>query len=321
MDQHSPIRVTIAVTQRESFQHTFRSLESLFNSTRVEFDLIYIDAGSPPWIKARLARWASKRSFRLIRKDRFLTPNQARNLALAACSTEYIVFVDNDVLFREAWLERLVACADETAAAIVGPMICIGDPPFRRVHIAGGTAHIEETEAGRRFNEVHRYVDRPYVEVVEELQRGRVEMVEFHCMLVRRSLFSKVSKLDENLYSASEHLDLCMLARDAGESVCFEPAAVVNQLLPPAFPADIQSLPFFFQRWSAEKNAASVRYFAEKWRLSHDDNMLRETLSWLNLRRSLVFPIVGRINGLKARIGRGVSRAKRFGLTQPNSEQ
>jgi GT2 family glycosyltransferase len=210
-------RVTVAVTQRESFHHTFRSLESLFAGTNAAFELVYVDAGSPPWIKARLERSAAARNFRLIRENRFLTPNEARNVALAACTTEYVVFVDNDVLFREQWLERLIACADETGAAVVGPMVCIGDPPFRRVHIAGGSARVEETDAGRRLHEVHRFVDRPYIEVVSELRREPVEMVEFHCMLVRRSLFDCVGTLDEKLSSASEHMDLCLLARNAGD--------------------------------------------------------------------------------------------------------
>jgi glycosyltransferase involved in cell wall biosynthesis len=275
----------------------------LFAATNAAFELVYVDAGSPPWIKARLDRYAAARNFRVIRESRFLTPNEARNVAIAACTTEYIVFVDNDVLFREQWLERLIACADETGAAIVGPMICIGDPPFRRVHIAGGSARVEETDTGRRFHEVHRFVDRPYVDVVSELRREPVEMVEFHCMLVRRSLFDRVGTLDENLLSASEHMDLCMLARDAGESVCFEPSAVINQLLPPAFPADIQSLPFFLKRWSTKNNVESVRHFREKWGLQPDDGALHETLAWLNSRQRLPFsPLVRPFATAKRRI-------------------
>jgi glycosyltransferase involved in cell wall biosynthesis len=305
-------RVTIAITQRESFHHTFRSLDSLFASTRTRFELLYIDAGSPPWIARRLKRLASEHSFRLVREDRYLTPNQSRNIALQHCTTEYIVFVDNDVLFREAWLERLVACADETHAAIAGPLICIGDPPFRRVHIAGGLADVHEGERGRRFHEVHRFVDLPYVDVVSQLQREPIEMVEFHCMLVRRSLFDAVGLLDEKLSSASEHMDLCMLARRAGAKVYFEPSAVVNQLLPPAFPADLPSLPFFLRRWSEQRNVESVAHFRDKWNIDPDDHALRETLTWLNGRRSLVFkPILRPVHGARLRIKRTLDRVTR----------
>jgi glycosyltransferase involved in cell wall biosynthesis len=306
-----PARVTVAITQRESFYHTFRSLDSLFASTRVPFELIYVDAGSPPWIARRLARVASERAFRYLREPRYLTPNEARNVAIRHCATEFIAFIDNDVLFREAWLERLIACADETNAAIVGPTICIGDPPFRRVHIAGGFAEVHEGDGGRRFNEVHRFVDRPYVDVVSQLHREPVEMVEFHCMLVRRSLFDTVGFLDERLSSASEHMDLCMLARRAGERVYFEPSAVVNQLLPPPFPADLPSLPFFLRRWSPRRNVESVAHFRNKWHIDADDAALRETLEWLNLRRSLVFkPILRPVRGARNRIRRTLSRTR-----------
>ena len=52
--------------------------------------------------------------------------------------TEYVVFVDNDVLYTEGWLDRLVACADETGAEVVAPLTCQGLPAHTEIHHAGG---------------------------------------------------------------------------------------------------------------------------------------------------------------------------------------
>ncbi len=61
-------------------------------------------------------------------------------------------------------------------------------------------------------------------------------MLEFNCMLVRRTMFERVGPLDERLRTANEHSDFSMQVRDAGGTLVFEPAAEVNYLLPLPFP-------------------------------------------------------------------------------------
>ncbi len=98
-------RVTVAVTQRESFDHTLRSIESLYATTAtVPFDLVYVDAGSPLPVRALIDDAARRFGFRVLRSERYLTPNEARNLAAAAIDTPFVLFVDNDIIFRDAWL-------------------------------------------------------------------------------------------------------------------------------------------------------------------------------------------------------------------------
>ena len=143
-------RVTVAVTQREVFGYTGRSLDSLYANPGLPFDLVYVDGGSPRAIRELIEQRAKRHGFRVLRRERFLAPNEARNLALDAGSSEYVAFVDNDVVFGAEWLARLVACADETGAEVVGPLVCHGDPPFISVHLAGGEARLEDTPAGRR---------------------------------------------------------------------------------------------------------------------------------------------------------------------------
>jgi GT2 family glycosyltransferase len=282
-------RVTVAVLQRESFGHTGRSLESLYATAQAPFDLIYVDAGSPPPVQRLIEDEGRRRGFRVLRQERFLAPNEARNLALPHIQTEFVAFVDNDLIFRDAWLRRLLACADETGAEVAGPLVCIGQPPFRTIHSAGGNAHIEETESGRRFIESHRFLGRRLAAVAQRLIREPVEMVEFHCMLVRRSVFDRLGFLDEKLRTANEHMDLCMHVRQNGGKVVFEPGAIVNHLLPAPFPFDRQSWPFFFERWRKVNNRATIEHFRAKWNLQPDDRTLDATHNWCNDRRDMIF--------------------------------
>ena len=112
---------SIVITQREGFSRSRESLLSVLANTPQPYELIYIDGGSPPEVRDQLRRLSEERGFRLIRYERFLSPNEAREAALPHVSGEYTAFLDNDVLVGEGWLEGLLACAEETGAGVVAP--------------------------------------------------------------------------------------------------------------------------------------------------------------------------------------------------------
>src|SRR5919198_3394904 len=91
--------VTVVMSPREQFEVTQRSVESLYSDLRVPFDFICIDGNSPGPVRDYLRAEADRLGFRLIRTEYYLTPNEARNLAIAEAKTRYIAFVDNDVIF------------------------------------------------------------------------------------------------------------------------------------------------------------------------------------------------------------------------------
>jgi len=281
--------VTLVLVPRERFQITRRSLESIYEHTGFPFALIYVDGGSPAPIRHYLEDQAVARGFRLIRTHRYLTPNEARNLGIAQVTTPYIVFVDNDVLVTPGWLEALVRCAEETGAWVVGPLYCQGELARGVVHMTGGHAHIFEEEGARRFQEDHRYFGQPLPTVRPLLRREPCEMVEFHCMLVRSDVFSRLGPLDAGLKSALENPDFCMSVRQAGGDVYFEPAAIITYLSPP--PLAWSDLPYFFLRWSDAWNRASLHHFREKWQLPEDDpNLTQQFKAWTWWRRQALLP-------------------------------
>src|SRR5688572_14062824 len=131
-------RVTVVVVPRERFSCAPESLESIYRETDVPFELVYVDGGSPPRIRRYLDAQARSRGFQLVRTDCYLSPNEARNLGLRDVDTEYVVFIDNDVVVTPGWLGKMVECADETSAGVVGPLTCIGRPEHEIIHLAGG---------------------------------------------------------------------------------------------------------------------------------------------------------------------------------------
>src|SRR5258705_13531358 len=148
--------VTIVIVPRERFSFALTSLDAVYERTSFPFRLVYVDAGSPRAVRRALQRRAADRGFELLRVDRYLTPNAARNLGLHRVHTRYVVFLDNDGLVMPGWLTALVGCAEETGAAVCGPLQLIGDPARELIHIAGGTAGIIERDRRGPFDGVHR---------------------------------------------------------------------------------------------------------------------------------------------------------------------
>jgi GT2 family glycosyltransferase len=274
-------RVAVAVLQRESFGHTKRSLENLYATAGEPFDLVYVDGGSPPRVRKIIEDEAQRRGFRIIRRDRFLMPNEARNLAVATVDAEFMAFVDNDLIFRPGWLRQLLACADETKADITFPLVFMEEPPFRRIHFAGGEARIEATASGRYLRNAHRFTGH-YVTpaIAAQFIRTASQMFELHCALVRRSALERLGPFDEGVRTVNEHIDLSLLASLRGCTAMFEPAAVANHLLPKGFPFDIESVPFLLERCRPSKNHAGTQYFRAKWRLAPDDPVTEATRNW-----------------------------------------
>jgi GT2 family glycosyltransferase len=275
--------VTVVFVPRERFGFTRTALTALYENTREPFELIYVDGGSPPHVRDYLAGVARERGFSLLRSERVLAPNEARNLAVREVTTEYVVFLDNDAVVEPGWLGHLIACARETGAWVAGPLCLIGPPGTGHIHIAGGTLRLEEGPHGRVLHEEHRFAFRHAADVRDELRREPCDMIEFHCLLVRTDVFARIGPLDEELLSANEHLDLALLVREAGGEIWFEPASVITYVPPRSFDAGDRS--YYVLRWSRAWNRTSVDRFVTKWRLDPNAGSLLRQKSWLDGQR------------------------------------
>ncbi|MEO0759781.1 MAG: glycosyltransferase [Cyanobacteria bacterium J06648_16] len=287
--------VTLVVVPRERFSYTRQSLESIYQNTQIPFELIYVDGNSPPDIRAYLESQAEIRGFKLIRTDRYLSPNHARNIGLAEATTQYVVFMDNDVILSPDWLQQLIACAEETGAAVVGPLMCQDEPVHQVVHFAGGESHVWVDGSGRRRLREKMYLQGKRVdEVRSRLQREPTELAEFHCVLVRRDIFDRLGPLDEGMMNTKEHLDFCMAVRETGEQVYFEPASVVTYV--PGPPLKLSDVYFYMLRWSNDWTMSSLQRIREKWTLAEDSYFTTKykKLGWRR-RQTLIDPLARRL--------------------------
>jgi GT2 family glycosyltransferase len=284
-------QVTIVVVPRERFSCTQESLESIYDYTDYPFKLVYVDGNSPKKVGLYLEEKAKEKNFQLVRKNYYLSPNRARNIGLDYVDTKYVVFFDNDVVVTTGWLEALVNCAEETDAAVVGPLMCEKQPLHQRIHFAGGESHIVTDIQGKRHMREKMYRQGQQVpEVYDQLQRTQTELTEFHLMLVRTEIFARVGKFDEKFLNTKEHLDFCMLVAQAGGTIYFEPTSIATYV--PGPPLDWTDLHFFMLRWSDAWTIASLDRMREKWNLAEDGNFKNKykKLGWRR-KNTIVKPI------------------------------
>lgn len=322
MTETAETLATVIVTQRERFGMTEESLDSLYDHIDANVKVVVVDGNSPPSKKAYLERAAKVRGFTLIRRENFLTPNQARNIGAAAAQTRYVAFVDNDVIYSDGWLDKLIACAEETGAAVVAPLICHGLPAHSEIHHAGGDYAIRgDMDAFVAANDDE---DRPFDEIMHghgdkvtdwqhKLTRKVTGMCEFHCVLVRRDVYEKTGPLDEGLLSTKEHIDFSIAVREAGEEVWFEPASVITYVFPcRARPLNREDWRFFALRWSTEYGSRSLKYFIKKWRLRTRPDYIAEKEHIYATRRmqGILIPMMRQVPviGRNARFARVAAR-------------
>lgn len=288
-------KVTIVVSPRERFSYAQTSLDSIYEHTHIPFDLVYIDGNSPQSVRNYLISQSEAKGFQLIRFDHFLTPNKARNIGLEQVKTPYVVFIDNDVVVSSGWLDAMVKCAEETGAAIVGPLTCQDEPVHQTVHFANGVSHIVvDTRGRRRMREKMTRQGHPVAKVIDKLERVPAELVEFHCMLVDMSVLTTVGKLDEAFLNTKEHIDLCMSVTEAGRSIYFEPASLITYV--PGIDWTWADLHYYMLRWSDAWEMASLDRLRQKWNLSEDPYFTQKykALGWRR-RRMILAPIVDRL--------------------------
>jgi len=275
------------------------SLESILGDTSEPFRLVYVDGGASEPTRSYLKRRVAEVGGLLIQRDAWLWPNTARNLAMPHVDTPYVVFIDNDVAVEKGWLSKLVAAAEETGAAIVGPLYLISDGIKEPViHMAGGTTVRVESPAGVALHERHERLNAPLAERAE-LRRSACDFVEYHCTLARTDFVRGTGGLSNHIVCVHEHIDIALEAKKAGLPVIFEPAAAVTQH---AFaPFHIADLTYHRWRWHRDSARASLSAFARKWNVLDNAEATKGVRDFIDGMTSHLDPLVPTLEHTRAR--------------------
>lgn len=257
-------KVTIIVVPHQCFNYTQQSLESIYKYTDIPFKLIYIDGYTPKHHQQYLEQQSQQKGFRLIRTEKYVTPNQARNIGLKHVDTEYVVFISNDIIVTTGWLNSLMECIQETDASVVTPVCLEGEKQL--IYSAGGSLEFQYKNGSLDLFDKRLFINDYFDKVKPLLKRKTTQIININCFLARTSIFSKINNFDENLMNCAQDIDFCLSIFAVGGTIYIEPQSVVNYLL--AKELKLSDIPYYILVWNYVWKRKSINHFQEKWGLS-----------------------------------------------------
>jgi mycofactocin system glycosyltransferase len=196
--------VTVVIPVRDNPFGLYRLVMSL-RGMRV----IVVDDGSKTPVQP--SDFAGARcDVEILRHPRSKGPAAARNTGLASCTTDFVAFLDSDVVPRRGWLEALLGHFCDPAAALVAPRIV-------------GLGHSDQLIA--RYEAVRSSLDLGGREA-PVVPYGPVSYVPSAAIICRRAALLELGGFDETLQSG-EDVDLCWRLIESGSRLRYEPIALV----------------------------------------------------------------------------------------------
>ncbi|QNJ96585.1 mycofactocin biosynthesis glycosyltransferase MftF (plasmid) [Mycolicibacterium fluoranthenivorans] len=196
--------VTVVIPVRDNMAGLRRVL-----STLADLPVVIVDDGSAHMIDpADLGNPGA--DVKVIRHRRSRGPAAARNTGLAACHTEYVAFLDSDVVPRPGWLEAVLRHFSDPGVALAAPRI-------EALSGAGG--------AVARYEAIRSSLDLGIRES-PVIPYGPVSYVPAAAIVGRRAVLVELGGFDEALKSG-EDVDLCWRLVDRGARLRYDPSAVV----------------------------------------------------------------------------------------------
>jgi mycofactocin glycosyltransferase len=146
----------------------------------------------------------------VLRHARSKGPSAARNTGLQSCQTDFVAFLDSDVVPKRGWLEALLGHFCDPAVALVAPRI---------------VGLLEPDSLVARYEAVRSSLDLGHREA-PVVPYGSVSYVPSAAIICRRSTLTELGGFDESMNSG-EDVDLCWRMVESGARLRYEPIALV----------------------------------------------------------------------------------------------
>jgi len=176
------------------------------------------------------------------------------NRAAAAARGKFVLFLNNDTLVQEGFLDAMVA-AYESGVGIVGPQVLY---PSGLLQEAGGRIRVDCSPAlighgaspeDPRFG-----------------YRRDVEYISGACLLIERALFDELGGFDPLFYPAYyEDVDLCFRVRERGLRVVYEPTARIVHFMS-------ETMSSLSPAYKYGQSARGAQNFSERWQARLEAN-------------------------------------------------
>ena len=207
---------SIIIPVRNQHIYTFNCLKSVFEHTSgTTYQVILVDDASTDETSEMLGMISG---IKVISNDVQKGFVHSCNFGAEKAEGEYLVFLNNDTLVTDNWLESLLSVfrRDEDVG-LAGPKLLYPDGLLQE---AGGIVWRD----GSTWNLGR--LDSP--DQPEYNYFRRVDYCSGACLAIPRELFSRVGGFDPSFAPAYfEDVDLAFKVREAGKKVCYQPKSVI----------------------------------------------------------------------------------------------
>jgi GT2 family glycosyltransferase len=207
-----PVRNKLALTRE-----CLGGLVAAFNG-RADVELIVVDDGSTDETPAFLEQTDVQVVRHKTSQGFAVSCNDGAHAASEEC--EHLIFLNNDTIAEDGWLDALVSYAEANLqAAIVGARLLYQNRTIQHAGIVFG-ADLIPRHVYRGYPWEHPAVSKP----------RRFQAVTAACMLVRRSVFDEIDGFDTGFVNGFDDVDLCLRVAERGGETHYCPGSVLVHL-------------------------------------------------------------------------------------------
>ena len=247
-----PVTVSIIIPVHNKYEYTYNCLKSILKNTNASYEVVIVDDASSDSTVELLKK---VKNAVVIRNEANLGFVGSCNKGIAYSHGKYVLFLNNDTLVTESWLEPLLKAIERENVGAVGAKLIY---PNGKLQEAGGI--IRNDASGWNYGRGDD-PERPEYNFVR-----KVDYCSGAALLVRKDLLDRCGGLDRRYEPAYyEDTDLCFTIRSLGYDVLYQPASTIVHFEGVTSGTDVNSGVKKYQDVNREK-------FLEKWQkvLSED---------------------------------------------------
>ncbi len=218
---HRPL-CSIVMPVFNKLEYTKQCVEALYDSTLSSlFELIIVNNASSDGTKEYLDQLVAQvNNVKVIHNQENLGFAKACNQGARVAEGKYLVFLNNDTLPLEGWLEEMLKVIEnEGQVGAVGSKLLFPDDTIQH-------AGVGITDSPLPVSPFHLYYKKPADYPKANIKRD-YQVVTGACMLIAKELFDRLGGFDEGFLNGYEDVDLCFRVREAGYRVVYTPKSVL----------------------------------------------------------------------------------------------
>lgn len=229
------MRISIIIPVHNQWHYTEQCLKALQSTVSPEVDILVVDNASTDGTHSRLAEFPCVRVFTNTENKGFA--GACNNGISATQGQDWRIFLNNDVLLSEGWLEGLLGAAEQFGVDIISPAMREGSYDY-------------DVEARARFLREH---------LGDHLRRDIAHGV---CFAVRSTVFDAIGVFDESFRIGQyEEADMYRRARKAGFRIATTGRSFIHH-----FSSITQKA--LSKTSGSAYGAENQKYYRRKWKLN-----------------------------------------------------